>query len=412
MVLWNVVLKTNMQNIMTSLLQNPQSDMEWSTGQLFVAMARYNTLVFQDTRNESTFEEMLEFLSSLDSQSMVLAHLSTEIDKFSSNDESSSDAQPPVSSDAAKAVREWESEKYQVESLETLLQQMNAFGTCIQQELERLEMLDLQQRVVMKNQQGEIDEDSMAELERIIQVEQAERDLAVARLHHHEALRDLYKAAPYDIFQCLALCNIASFSVERVSPSRVEVSFACAATGPRPCICWDAKDGIGCLVLPESSTEAERAPTIPSGHVAALFYWHVLFVDEYTIRPSILHHCMSTNHSQTVLSLSLLMGRLDVALVDLSMVTTKSYIASVSLQVKSENVVLVSISFHDNLLVDFSYDFRHERTCCHVMPTRVRVIHAGLRMTSLEGDAHDKLAAGTWPCLERICDALFLTSCV
>ena len=67
---------------MTSLLQNPQSDMEWSTGQLFVAMARYNTLVFQDTRNESTFEEMFEFLSSLDSQSMVRAHLSNEFDKF------------------------------------------------------------------------------------------------------------------------------------------------------------------------------------------------------------------------------------------------------------------------------------------------------------------------------------------
>lgn len=399
---------------MTSLLQNPQSDMEWSTGQLFVAMARYNTLVFQDTRNESTFEEMFEFLSSLDSQSMVRAHLSNEFDKFSSNDESNSDAQPPVSSDVARAVREWESEKYQVGSLETLLQQMHAFGASIQQELERLETLDLQQRhVVMKNQQGENDEDNMAELERIIQVEQAERDLAVARLHHHEALRDLYKAAPYDIFQCLALCNIASFSVERVSPSRVELSFSCAATGPRPCICWDAKDGIGSLVLPESSTETERAPTIPSDHVAALFYKHMLFVDDYTIRPSILHHCMSTNLSQTVLSLSLLMGRLDIALVDLSVVTTKSYISNVSLQIESENVVLVSISFHDNLLVDFSYDFRHERTCCHVMPTRVRVIHAGLRMTSLEGDAHDKLAAaGTWPCLERICDALFLASCV
>ena len=69
---------------------------------------------------------------------------------------------------------------------------MHAFGASIQQELERLETLDLQQRhVVMKNQQGENDEDNMAELERIIQVEQAERDLAVARLHHHEALREL-----------------------------------------------------------------------------------------------------------------------------------------------------------------------------------------------------------------------------
>ena len=407
---------------MTSLLQNPQSDMEWPTEQLFGAMARYNALVFQDSNQDLAFGNMLDFLSSLKCPSMVHAHLLNEMNKFSATDgpltddasSMHSNAQPPVSSDVARVVREWELQQYQVESLEALLQKMHEFGGSIQQELERLEPLDLQQRFVLMNRLGENEECGLAELERTIQLERAERDLAVAKLRHQKAIRDLYQAAPYDILQCLALSNISSFSVEFVSPSRVELSFSCAAKGPRPCICWDAKDGIGSLVLPESSTVvAERAPTIPSDHVAAVFYKHVLFVDDNTIRPSILNHIMSsTNLSQTVLSLSVLTGRLDLALVDLIKVTKKSYIASVTLELKSDHVVVVSISFHDDLLAYVSYDFRQERTLCHVIPTRVRVIHAGLRMTSLEGDAHDKLSAGTLPCLERICDALFLASCV
>lgn len=406
-----------------TLIQNPNLEMEWPTEQLFRAMARYGGAVYESQQHEQGPSEnygMLQLLTSIKCPATVRKHLLNETEYCRSEmpeNISSSVWQPSISSDAATAVKEWELLKFEVCSLETLSQQMQKLDVSIQQELEVMEKLCMLHLLVMKRQAEQEDEE-VAELERVVRLERAERDLAVGRLRQQEALCDLQKAAPYDVLNCLALNNIASFSVESVSPTRVELSFSCAAEGPRPCLRWDAnKDGIDSFVLVEPTTVAERAPTIPADHVAARFYRHMLFVDGLeglAIHPSILQHVTTTDLSQTVLSLSLLMGRLDLALADLMKVTNKSYIGSVSVERKSsDSLLLLSISYHDDLHVHFYYDSRMERSIAHSIPSRVRVIHGGIRMEGLEAEALQKLSStGTSPCLERICDAFFFASCV
>lgn len=401
------------------LMQNPNLEMEWPTEKLLRTMARHSAVYVSPSGSaESERRDMLEFLSSIECLlpiSLIRKHLLNEIERgLSKIPQAPCVSLPPDSSDEATALTVWALEKCELRSFESLLEQLRELDACAKREVVEMEKLCMLQRLVMKRPAEEEDR-QVAQLEQLVRAERAERGLAVARLRYQEALRDLERAAPYNVVQCLALNNTASFALESVSPSKVDMSFSCAAEGPRPCLRWDAKEGIGSFVMPESSPVAERAPKIPADHVAASFYRELLFVDGndgFDIRPAVLQHVLSNDVSQTVLSLSLLMGRLDLALADLMRVTTKSYIGNVSVEREGESLLLLSISFLDDLHVHFYYDCHSERSLAHSIPSRVRVIHAGIRMESLEAEALQTIRSGTAPCLERICDAFFLASCV
>lgn len=401
------------------LMKNPSLEMEWSTEQLLRTMSRHRAI--NDESAQSTADPsdgVLEFLKSIKCPSSCIQKLLlTETERCILETPRAVEHQSlPTNSNLAAAVTSWESQKLELASLENLLRQMREASANARRELTELETHCMSLRLVIKRQAVKEEEQVLA-LEQVVRDERAKRDLAVARLRHQEALCDLVRAAPYNIVQCLSLSNLASFSLESVSPARVDVSFSCAAEGPRPCSRWDAQGGTSSFVLPESSKIAERAPTIASDHVASVFYRAMLFVSDeaaegLTIHPSILRHVLSNDFSQTVLSLSLLMGHMDLALADLLEVTTKSFVGNVSVDRKSELIVLLSIAFCDDLQVHFYYDSRSEKSLAHSIPSRVRVIQAGIRMESLESDAQQTLRAASTPCLARICDALFLASCI
>jgi len=405
-----------------TLMGNPSLEMEWPTEQLLRTMARHQAVYESPTAEPPVQnDDLLEFLASAKRSlpsSVIRKHLLQEIERCTSqtrmSQTHSSTLQSSSSPDVAEVVTEWERQKFELRSLESLLEQMRELDAYAKKELVEVEKLCMLQRLVMRRQAGK-EEKQVAELELLVQIERAERDLAVARLRHQEAIRDLMQVAPYNVVRCLTLSSIASFSLERVSPSRVDMSFSCAVQGPRPCLRWDAKDGIGSFVLPESSSLAERAPTIPEDHVAASFYHKLLFVvgtDGLAIHPSILDFIISQNDiSQTVLSLSLLMGRLDLALADLMRLLTKSYIDTASVERKGQFLLLLSVAFHDDFHVHFYYDQRCEKSLAHSIPSRVRVNQKGIRMESLEADALQKMS-GPKPCLDDICDAFFIASCV
>ena len=400
------------------LMQNPNLEMEWPTEQLFRTMVRHQAVYELPQESlESSIGNDNMFLASIERLlpcSLIRKELLNETKRFQSLTPETQFVPLPLEAfELSAALEKWEQQKLDYNTLQSVLQQMQDLDSYVKRELVELELRCMLERLVMKRP-ADKEELEVAELEQLVRIERIERNSAVARLRHQEALRDLEKAAPHNVLQCLALNNAAPFSLESVSPSRVDISFSCATEGPRPCLRWDSKQGISSFVMPVSSRIAERAPTIPADHIAASFYRQLLFVDgtnKLNIHPLILQHVLSSDISQTVLSLSVLMGRMDLALVDLVRVTTKSYIGNVSAERKGDSLLL-SISFLDELHVQFYYDCRSERSLAHTIPSRVRVIRAGLRRESLEVEAQQTIHSGTSPCLERICDAFFLASCV
>ena len=384
-------------------------DVEWPAARVLESMALHQRRTSQESHKRDDFITFLGSSSLSSSVGLLRKDLLQSIEELHATCASPAATNPAEICDSVPTFPHFEWEKIELEMLQNLLhrlQETEAFTKKEIEELERFQPPSLQQRDAMK----------VAELEYLVRSERAQRDLAVARAQHQEALCELERAAPFNVLNALALTSMVPFSIESLSPTRVEVSFMCVVEGPHPWLQWDAVDGIACYINPQASPIREGKQLIPADHAATTFFQSMLFSNSgLEIRPSIEQYAMSNDLQESVFGLSHVLGRLDLAILDLTRVIAKPHVHGVSVERKDQSSsVHLSISLDENLDVTFFYDRACQEGIAHSTPSQVSVMQGGVRMESLEAVAAQTMDAASIlssaSCLERICDAVFSAS--
>jgi hypothetical protein len=235
-------------------------------------------------------------------------------------------------------------------------------------------------------------------------------------MRHQEVILELERAAPFKVLRYLALCSMAPISLETSLSTSLDVSFPSIVEGPQPCIRREIEGGVCAYVKPDADAMFVRDgnTTIPAHNIAASLFRSLLFTndDSLQLHPSILQRIRSSDFTEIVLSLSNVIGRVDLAIRDLQRVMKKPYVHGATVERQGDSLVHLSIFFQE-FQVNFCYDRQCQRSRSYSIPSCVTVMQAGVRTESLEAVANRTMKEASVEAtscgLERICDACFFS---
>ena len=398
-----------------ALMRNP-SYTEWPAEQVLRAMAKHQQVLSQQSSDVSSTQDFLSVVLSFQWLGTVIRkHLSKETAKILTTPRLPPIAAcpPEISTDLSMRINvEWQ--QVELKLLSSLLEEMQKADACAVQEMT---ILDKMLMTLLLHQQHANGSKEVADLASLVKSERAERDLANARLRHQEMILALERAVPFRVFHYLALCSMASISLETSPSASLDVSFPSLVEGPQPCIRREMDGVVYAYVKPEEEATFvhDGNPTIPAHSIAASFFRSLLFtIDESPqLHPSILKRVRSNGFTEIVISLSNVIGRVDLAVLDLQRVVNKPYVHIATVESQGDILVHLSI-FCQEFQVNFCYDRQCQRSLTYAIPSCVSVMQAGVRTESLEAVAkrtmQEMSIEATWCCLERICDACFFSS--
>jgi hypothetical protein len=360
----------------------------------------------QRLTDASSEQDILSFLGSFESLGTTIQkHILKEIGKIPKVP-----CFPPLAECSLKISKnisiavnlEWR--QLELKSLEILLEEMKRTNDCAMNE-----RIALDERMLLVQQPRGANK--VAHLEHLVRSERSERDLLKTQVRHQEAMLELEKAAPFEILRCLALNSMVPISLDVLPCSAINISFRSSVEGPQPFIRREMDGGVCAYIKPEAKA-SDGDDSIPTDHVnvAASLFQSLLFTNDGTqLHPSILQRIRSSDLMEIVFALSNVIGRLDLAILDLLHVLQKPYVQGATVERQGNSLVNLQISFQ-NFQVNFWYDRRCPRTLVYLMPSRVSVAQVGVAIESLEKVAkRTMMEASRSCCLKQVCDACFFS---
>lgn len=396
-----------------ALMRNP-SYTEWPAEQVLRAMAKHQKVPSQQSTDVSFRQDLLLVLWSFQSlRTLFRKHVSKVTAKISTIPRlpPTAECPPEISGNLSMTVNvEWQ--RLELELLSSLLEEMQKADACVTKEMIKLDEMKMTLRQLVSGPK------EVADMECLVKSERAERDLAKARLRHQEVILALERAAPFKVLRYLALCSMAPISLDTSPSATLDVSFRSIVEGPQPCIRREMEGVVYAYVKPEEEAMFVRDgnPTIPTHSVAASLFRSLLFTNDDTpqLHPSVLQRIRSNDFMEIVMSLSNVIGRVDLAIRDLQRVMNKPYVHGATVESQCDLLVHLSI-FCQEFQVNFCYDRQCQRSLAYSIPSCVSVMQAGVRTELLEAVAKrtiEEISVEATSCgLERICDACFFSSC-
>jgi hypothetical protein len=357
--------------VVQSILECPSSDQEWDCATVFSNLRRKTKVPIEVVLGSlDTFSGLVACGDDLLHKAKYQANTKARLN-------SPSEIDPKIL--MKRVQNEWKT--LELEFLENLIHQMQLTGNSIADVTSDVTPLPLSDLIathkLRRKRQTRLEQE----------IEQLEQEVENKR----QKLRKLHAAeAPFSALMCQATCQIAGFRIDEYTGDGLQISFEHVVKGVESRMVFDLNIGSLDMSVLTDALVSSRA-SLPPSHPASKFHKH--FLDILTARKlPLFQKIQPLDLQETISTISLWLGRLDAATIDLKRVMDR-FPVSVAMPI-------ISISLPKDVSLELEYDAL-ESSPNYFFPHKTAVTRSD---TSQEWETESMSSAAN--CLQNLCDEI------